>query len=244
MDDLARIYMKQKRLDDAEPLAVEALQRCELSAGPHSEDVLDPLESLADLRVRQGRLDEAESLYRDLLNRSVRIHGPHARTTRYIRSSLGGLLVRQGRLDDAAVLYGNKAKPTSLGVQHWIEGEATLAGDGPVLLVFYESWCPYSQRQVPTFEVDSRPYRERGLRLIGLSRATDPEGVDRLADFIRDKGITFASARTGDDSWNYFDVAGTPSAAAVQGGRVVFEGSLGEVDATFLQHLVEAPSPG
>jgi len=140
MDTLAQIFMMQKRLDEAEPLAVEALQRCEASAGPRSEDVMQPLESLAELRVQQGRLDEAEKLYRDLLDRSVRLHGAEARRTRGIRGSLGGLLVEQGRLDEAAAIYGNKTMPGSLGVKQWIQGETSVPGDDPTLVIFYESW--------------------------------------------------------------------------------------------------------
>jgi thiol-disulfide isomerase/thioredoxin len=203
---------------------------------------LAALRSLADLRRAQEREDEAEQLLRDLVDRSTRVHGEDASLTRQVRGDLGSMLVRQGRLEEAAVVYGNKRMPDSLGIEEWLQGEASLLGNDPTVLIFWESWCPFSQQQVPEFEVVSRPFREMGLTLAGFSRTDEPEGQDRLSEFIREKGITFPSARTTPESWSYFDVAGTPSAAAIRNGKVVFEGYLDHVTEEFLAELV-APTP-
>jgi tetratricopeptide (TPR) repeat protein len=239
MDALAQIFMKQERFEEAEPLAVEALETCESSVGPESEDALQPLRGLAELRLAQGRLAEGERLYRDLVERSVRIHGAEARYTRQVRGRLGGLMMEQGRVDEAAGIYGNKKLPGSFGIEEWLQGNLPAAGTDPTLLIFWEAWCPFSQRQVPEFEISSRPFREGGMKLVGFSRARDPEGKERLTEFLREKEISFPSALTGDDTWQYFDIAGTPSAAAIKDGRVVFEGYLSLVTEEFLTHLVE-----
>ncbi len=244
MDALAGLLIEQDRFDEAEPLAAEALEICETSLGAETAEALEPLWRLAELRLGQGRLEEGERLLRDLLSRSSRVLGPEERHTRRVRGRLGGLLMEQGRLEEAAAVYGNKKMPDSLGIQEWLQGETPLNGEKPTLLLFWESWCPFSQRQVPEFEITSRPYREKGLTVVSFAEAREQEGEDRLAEFIREKGLTLATARTTREPWKYFDIAGTPSAAAIRDGRVVFEGYLSFVTAEFLTHLVRPDSHG
>lgn len=239
MDALARILREQGRLAEAEPINVEAVQTCETAESLPEETVLSPLRNLAALRLEQGRLDEAERLYRDLIERAVRVDGASSRTARYARSDLGGLLVRQGRLEEAAAVFGKTMTQDALGIMKWLQGQATLTGEDPTVVVFWEAWCPYSQRQVPEFEISSRAHRERGLTLAGVSRAEDFEGEDRLTDFAREKEITFPLAKVRTETWRYFEVPGTPSAVAIRDGRVVFAGRLGEVDDTFLTRFME-----
>ena len=129
--------------------------------------------------------------------------------------------------------------PDTFGIQEWVQGETPLDGNQPTILLFWESWCPYSQNQVPEFDLTSRPFRDEGLKVVALAEAKYPGGDDRLADFVRDKQLTFPTARVSREPWNYFEIPGTPSAAAIKDGRVVFQGSLGLVSEEFLRNLTE-----
>ncbi|MCZ6662268.1 MAG: protein kinase [Actinobacteria bacterium] len=237
MDALAKVLIKQERFAKAEPLALEALETSESFLGAETEELLDLHWSLVELRLGQGRIEEAERLLRDLISRSSKVRGAKARLIRLARGRLGALLMEQGRLKEAAAVYDNKRMPDSFGIQEWLQGETTLGGEDPTLLVFWESWCPFSQIEVPEFEITSRPHRENDLTVVAFARADEPEGEDRLAEFVRDKGITFPTARTTQELWNYFDIASIPSAAAIKDGRVVFEGSLSLVTEKFLTNL-------
>ena len=75
--------------------------------------------------------------------------------------------------------------------------------------------------------------------MVALAEAKYPGGDDRLADFVRDKQLTFPTARVSREPWDYFEIPGTPSAAAIKDGRVVFQGSLGLVSEEFLRNLTE-----
>jgi len=240
MDTLAGVLIEQERFDEAEPLASEALQICESTLGRETAETLEPLKSLTRLRLRQGDLKEGERLLRDLISRSATVHGNEARPTHRARGQLSALLMEQGRIDEAAAVHGNKGMPESFDIQKWLQGEADLKGQDPTVILFWESWCPFSQKQVPEFDVASRPFQSAGLRVISFAKASKSEdGEERLMDFIRDKGITMPTARTSRGPWRYFDIAGTPSAAAVKDGRVVFEGSLRYVTEEFLVALME-----
>ncbi len=239
MDDLTQILTAQTRLNEAEPLAMEALQICERSEDLPEEAVFSPLESLAALRLEQGRSEEAETLYRDLLARASSAGDSHIRTVRYTRARLAALLMEQGRLADAADVFDKRMNPDSLGIQEWLQGEMPITGEEPTIVMFWESWCPYSQRQVPEFEIRSLPFRDRGLTLVGFSNANEPEGDQRLADFIREKQLTFPAAKVTREPRTYFDIGGTPSAAAIKDGRVVFSGSLGLVTDEFMDNLMK-----
>jgi thiol-disulfide isomerase/thioredoxin len=239
MDALVQILTARMKLDEAEPLAVQALETCVATGRSDTENVLSPLSTLADLRLEQGRIDEAEGLLRELVKTAAMVHGDKGRSTQRARGQLGGLLVEQGRVAEAAALYGNKRMPDTFGIQEWVQGETPLDGDQPTLLLFWESWCPFSQVQIPDFDTTSRPYRDEGLQVVAFAEAKYPGGDDRLVGFVRDKHITFPTARVTRDIWKYFEIPGTPSAAAIKDGRVVFQGSLGYVSEAFLRNFTK-----
>jgi serine/threonine protein kinase len=146
--------------------------------------------------------------------------------------------VTRAPVHEAAAHYGNKTMPATLDVSEWLQGEMPVEGADPTIIVFWESWCPFSQKRVPAFDAASRPCRERGLKVITLAKATEQEGREHLVEFVREKAFTLPTARSGRDVWRYFDVAGTPGAAAIKDGRVVFAGSLSLVGPEILDALM------
>jgi len=71
------------------------------------------------------------------------------------------------------------------------------------------------------------------------SSSPTPEGDQRLADFIRENQLSFPAAKVTRDPDIYFDITGTPSAAAIKDGRVVFAGSLSLITDEFMDNLVK-----
>jgi hypothetical protein len=82
---------------------------------------------------------------------------------------------------------------------------------------------------VPLLENRTSALRTRGLRVVGFSKATKSGGVERVVNFGASKGLTFPLAKDDGEIFEYFNVNGTPSAALVRGGQVLFEGSLSTV---------------
>ncbi len=82
----------------------------------------------------------------------------------------------------------------------------TFAGDkvrlhdlrGQVVLVnFWATWCPPCRLEMPGFESVWNDYRDRGFTVVGL--ATDLGGSGQVAEFVRDRGITYPVAMATDE---------------------------------------------
>ena len=73
--DLATLYRKQGRLDEAEPLIVRTLDLSRRTLGEEDPQTLNAMGNLAALYVAQGRLQEAGRALRRILGTSPRGHG-------------------------------------------------------------------------------------------------------------------------------------------------------------------------
>ncbi|MCE9642261.1 MAG: tetratricopeptide repeat protein [Betaproteobacteria bacterium] len=104
LHDLARLYMDQGRLTQAEPILRRALAILEKTQGPDHPDVGAALNNLAGLRKAQGRLAEAESLYLRDLAITEKALGPDHRDVGLSLSNLAGLYLALGRLSEAGQL--------------------------------------------------------------------------------------------------------------------------------------------
>ncbi len=63
LNNLALLYKKQGRYEEAEPLHIQALEKCRAVLGEDHPDTLGSLNNLAALYGSQGRYAEAEPLY-------------------------------------------------------------------------------------------------------------------------------------------------------------------------------------
>jgi len=65
---------------------------------------------------------------------------------------------------------------------------STLTGNGPVLLVFFATWCPPCQHEVPEINSIARTYATRGLQVVAVSVDTN---ANVLPSFIQEKDIIY-----------------------------------------------------
>lgn len=127
-----------------------------------------------------------------------------------------------------ASVTGAHALPAQLedmdGTQHALD--ATLASGTPVVLVFWQTWCPSCKKEAPELAAAVARYGDR-LRFFGVisgpDDAIDDDEVRRTARAwgyahpqIRDRDLRLARR---------FEVTGTPVIVVVsEGGRVLYRG--------------------
>jgi hypothetical protein len=70
------VLVEHGKLDEAEPLAREALEASRQMRGERHVRTLDSMETLARLLNEKGKLKEAEPLYRDVLEGRREVLGP------------------------------------------------------------------------------------------------------------------------------------------------------------------------
>jgi Flp pilus assembly protein TadD len=75
VSNLAAVYVKQGRYDEAELLYVENLRKMEVALNENHPDILGTIDNLAGLYVIQGRYEEAEHLYVECLQKSKKVLG-------------------------------------------------------------------------------------------------------------------------------------------------------------------------
>ena len=202
--------------------------------GPHHETSLEDRALLGWLELALGRSAEAEASNRSLLEECRRTMGDRAALTRRVRSQLAGALITQTKLAEAEALYGARELPADLDIERWYQGEPKVSGDAQ-LLVFWETWCPFSQRTVPSLE---RPHlRYPALDVLGITSAIPPSSDDKVVSFITEKGITFPIARSGKRPWVYFDVPGTPFIVLARNKHVIWEAPMDTPDVLLDQLL-------
>jgi hypothetical protein len=110
--------------------------------------------------------------------------------------------------------------------------------------VFWEAWCPTSQREVPRLYERYQRFRDDGLSLIGLTKSSGRDSDQGILDFVADKKLDFPIGKSNSDAWAYFNVLGTPSAAVLKHDTVVWEGSPRYLDDDLLSALLNGSVSG
>ena len=112
LNNLATLYAKQGRYDEAEPLRVETLKARKRTLGVDNRATIQSMNNLANQYWRQRRYDEAEPLYRESLEARRRVYGEKHLATFRGHTTLGSLLRERGQLEEAepcaAVGLGNR----------------------------------------------------------------------------------------------------------------------------------------
>ena len=220
---VADILLEQGRVDEAEELCLKALDISRRTLGDEHEDTLGSMVQHAWIRFHQGEIEEAEAMNRQLLETSRRVLGEDHGWTAVATSQLAASMIAQGRIAEAAALYGDASVPDELGIEKWFQGERELAVDGTQVFVFWETWCPFSQRAMPGLEDVHRSYGDQGLELYGLTRMRRSATEQKVVEFIDQKGLSFPIARENGAASVFFGVTGTPYAAVVRNGKLIWK---------------------
>lgn len=120
----------------------------------------------------------------------------------------------------------------------WIQGKRA-ENPKATLLVFFETWCPHCQREVPKLEGLHTALGERGLEVLGLSKLSRGTTQEDMAGFIKTHGLTYPIAVENGDASELFGVSGVPAAAIVQDGVVVWRGHPATLDTQMVDDLLK-----
>jgi thiol-disulfide isomerase/thioredoxin len=171
-----------------------------------------------------------------VLETALSVFGEGERITETARGDLAYAYVAAGRFEEAARLYHGKQPPEELPVETWHQGEMDPDHD-PTVLVFWDSWCPPSQLEIPKLQEDYERLRQEGLQLVGLTARSDKKHV---REFLDAKNVTFpmAADSANRDSWSYFNIMETPTATAIKNGQVVWQGRAEQLNDALFQSLL------
>ena len=130
-----------------------------------------------------------------------------------------------------------KTMPEDLGIEMWFQGESDFdaSGNEPTLLVFWETWCPHCQREVPKLQTMWDKYHDKGLQVVALTKLTRSSTEETVSKFIEDQNMTYPVAKEDGKASTYFGVGGIPAAAEVKDGKVIWRGHPANISESMLQ---------
>ena len=119
-----------------------------------------------------------------------------------------------------------KAIPADWGIEKWFQGESDVNLDGAntTLVVFWETWCPHCQREVPKLQALYDSLRGDGLQVVGLTKINKSSTADKVSDFIKAQNVNYPIAKENGSASTHFGVSGIPAAAVVKDGKVIWRG--------------------
>jgi thiol-disulfide isomerase/thioredoxin len=129
------------------------------------------------------------------------------------------------RLADELAVVG-KTSPSDWHIAKWFQGEEEIAlnGQGTTLVVFWETWCPHCQREVPKLEKVYNDFKGKGLKVIGVTKVNKTATDEKVTEFIQTQKVSYPIAKEDGGLSTYFNVAGIPAAAVVKDGKIVWRG--------------------
>jgi len=119
-----------------------------------------------------------------------------------------------------------KSVPADWGIEKWFQGEkeVDLSGKQTTLIVFWETWCPHCQREVPKLQAMYDSLKGDGLNVFGLTKINKSATEQKVADFIEETNMSYAVAKEDGSASQHFGVSGVPAAAVIKDGKVVWRG--------------------
>lgn len=226
MYDLAFDLIALELYGEAEVFAKRAFEIRQRTVSDGDVETLRSRLQIAWIQLKRGDATGAETLSRDILAACRKNYGEGHRVTREAMSMVAATLITQGRVDDAAEMYANRPVPSDLGIEKVYQGTFDPAVTGTRMLVFWETWCPYSQRAIPGIEAYYERFKEDDFDVVGLTRCRLSSDDDAVRTFIDTEGVTFPMVREDGTAFNAFNARGTPWIVILQSGRIIWEKSV------------------
>jgi len=170
--------------------------------------------------VASGKIDEAKAQIKQI-------------GTKYAATKQGRSLQRMA----AELAVVGKGCPSDWGIEKWFQGQEAvdLNGDGTMLVVFWETWCPHCRREVPKLQQMYDKFKGDGLQMIGLTQVNKTATEDAVKDIITQNNVSYPIAKENGSAFRHFGVSGVPAAAVVKSGKVVWRGHPARITEAMLQ---------
>ncbi len=144
---------------------------------------------------------------------------------------------RAGRLKAELEVFGVDAGAPE--VDKWFQGNGNFTDGKITLLVFWETWCPHCQREVPKLEETYTKFKSKGLNVVAFTKVNKSSTDEKVTEFIKEHKLTFPVGKEKDASMsNRFGVQGIPAAAVVKNGKVIWRGHPARLDDAKLESLL------
>jgi non-specific serine/threonine protein kinase/serine/threonine-protein kinase len=209
--------------------------------GETSPEAMEAIGYHATIQLRDGQTEAAlasGSKAFELCSTLAEVSSTNLRTTKNVYAST---LIAAGDLDAAKELYGHRKAPDSFGIDLEYQGSLGAGGEAVQVLVFFETWCPYSQRYIPILERLNRQYGDLGVEMVGLTAVNRSSSDANVRQFITANEMSFTVLKENGRCSNYFDLDGVPMTVILHEGEVIWDSSgAGWLDSHMLEGIVNA----
>ena len=105
--------------------------------------------------------------------------------------------------------------------------------------MFFETWCPYTQREIPRLEKLYESYEDRGFQMIGLVRLTESATEAKLYDYIEENQLTFPIAKEDGEATRHFNPwGGVPATTILKDGKMIWRAHPNQLTEEMLASLI------
>ena len=241
--DLAGALELNYDISSARQFSKEAWSGLKQNLGADSAETIYAQSRYAWLLLKSGRTEQARGVAGEALANAARVYEDDHWVAMNARSSLAAVYIVQNEFDSAKALYGNIRVPEKFGIEHVFQGNFDLDNKPFQLLVFFETWCPFSRLAMADLGKVDRQYNQFGLNITGMTRVNKSATDEGVNPYLENLGIEFAVLKENGRSWNYFNCAGTPSLRLLHDDYLIWEeGWFTSLSTQMLEAMVEAQS--
>ncbi len=193
--------------------------------GEGSPQAVNYTMELARFQLNNGQLEAAVASAKKGYEQFQKLEDRDSWEADVAKNTYGATLVAAGKIEKAKDLYGHKNAPDPLGMEFGFHETTLDPEDDLKVLVFFEAWCPYSQRYLPEMESLNQQYRDLGVDVVGLTEVNRSSSDNVVRQFIVDNELTFDVLKENGRTSNYFEIAGIPATVLLHKGEVIWVSS-------------------
>ena len=222
----------------------EALKVVENTHELYLSDHLDNLElgnkierDLSWFLLQSGNFAEAEEVARrawEFARAKIEDGSP----TESSKSHLAAALIARGKLAEATELYGNFPTYPSLDKEYDFQGDLDPDKSDVLVIMFWESWCPFCDARVGKLEDLYRQYHNYGIDIVGVTRITKTSTIETCEDFVSRNSISFPMFKESGKAYSHFNVTGVPNVRLVYKGKLIWDQKIGS-NQLISRHMLE-----
>ncbi len=237
--DLYGAYLVSGRYTDAVKIAQQALTNNTDHYGADSHEAISSQKDLALALVFNGNTSEALVQAEQSYGKALALTEGEFSIRDHCREAYAAILLTAGEISAAKKLYNHQTAPEFIDIEKNYQGELGNLNQGIKVVVFFETWCPFSQRLLPKIEQASRQYTAHGIDFVSLTRVQRSSSDALVRKFIRDNQLSISVVRESGRTWNYFEATGTPYLVILHEGEVVMKGTgVGDLTTALLEGLL------